>query len=190
MTPSAYKNRVAAVHAIKQLTIKVSLYFQIDKHLSRQLTTTPVKQRSSKSAAGWARWPDSLQRLTLIHNSHPVNEISREAEAPSPFFFQGEGWGGVCFLACETSKATPSQPPPWQGEELFEAIFGIYLTNRPERCIRDSGRGGHPVGLHLCPRRQRQANFAGQQLLHHALFKGAGLLQLLGQRLQFVIHIG
>ncbi len=41
--------------------------------------------------------------------------------------FQGEGWGGVCFLACETSSATPSQPPPCQGEELFEAFSGIYL---------------------------------------------------------------
>ena len=40
-----------------------------------------------------------------------------------PLFFQGEGWGGVCFLACETSIATPSQPPPWQGKELFEAFF-------------------------------------------------------------------
>ena len=56
-------------------------------------------------------------------------------------FFQGEGWGGVCFLACETSKAPPSQPPPWQGEELFEAFFfGIDLTYRPKMCIRDSIR--------------------------------------------------
>jgi len=39
------------VHAIKQLTIKVSLSFQIDKHLSRQLTTAPVKQQSSNSQA-------------------------------------------------------------------------------------------------------------------------------------------
>ena len=115
MTPLAFRMRVAAVHAIKQLTIKVSLSFQIDKHLSRQLTTAPVTQQSSKSGAGWL--------------------------------------GGQA-----------------------------------------RGRGGHPVGLHLCPRlcphRQRQADFAGQQLLHHALFQGAGLLQLLGQRLQLVIHIG
>lgn len=45
----------------------------------------------------------------------------------NPGVFQGEGWGGVCFLACETSSATPSQPPPCQGEELFEAFSGIYL---------------------------------------------------------------
>ena len=115
MTPLAFRMRVAAVHAIKQLTIKVSLSFQIDKHLSRQLTTAPVKQRSSKSAAGWL--------------------------------------GGQAH-----------------------------------------GRGGHLAGLHLCPRlcprRQWQANFAGQQLLHHALLQGAGLVQLLGQCLQLVIHIG
>ena len=47
---------------------------------------------------------------------------------------------GFCFLACETSKATPSQPPPWQGEELFDAFFGIYLINRPKICIRDSSK--------------------------------------------------
>ena len=70
-------------------------------------------------------------------------------------FFQGEGWGGVCFLACETSNATPSQPPPWQGEELFEAFFGIDLTYRPKMCIRDRTitRGHHvkrlPANLEL-----------------------------------------
>ena len=52
MTPPAFRMRVAAVHAIKQLTIKVSLSFQIDKHLSRQLTTAPVTQQSSKSGLG------------------------------------------------------------------------------------------------------------------------------------------
>ena len=77
--------------------------------------------------------------VTLINNSYPVNEKFRDDVAPSPFF-QGEGWGGVCFLACETSRATPSQPPPWQGEELFEAFFGIYLTNRPKMYIRESPR--------------------------------------------------